>query len=81
MNEFVNILILGSALVAGIVSLFQGVTLMALLKRVGFSMLLFYLVGVGIKIVWETASSRATTQFVEGASDRNSEKDLKGKHA
>jgi len=60
MREFVNTLVLGAALITGLWSLYQGVPLIALLKRVGFSILMFYLIGVALVLMWETASVRNT---------------------
>lgn len=58
MKEFVNTLVLGAALITGLVSLYQGVPLFTLVKRVGFAILMFYLIGVAIMLIWEVASVR-----------------------
>jgi len=59
MKDFVNTLVFGAALMTGIVSLYQGVPLVALVKRVVFAMLMFYLTGVAISLMWEAASARS----------------------
>jgi len=64
MKEFVNTLVMGAALVTGLVSLYQGVPLFALAKRVGFSILMFYLIGIALVLVWEAASVRGVNPQV-----------------
>lgn len=56
MKDFINTLVLGAALATAIVSLYQGVPIVALLKRVVFALLMFYFIGIAIGLMWQAAS-------------------------
>ncbi len=56
MKVFLNTVILGAGLAAGLISLFQNVPLMVFVKRVGFTILAFYLVTIVLNIAWDAAS-------------------------
>jgi hypothetical protein len=56
MKLFLNTVILGAGLTAGIISLCQNVPFIVFVKRVGLTILAFYLIGVVLNIAWNAAS-------------------------
>jgi len=75
MKDFVNTLVFGAALVTGIVSLYQGVPLVALVKRIVFAMMMFYLTGVAISLMWEAASARSFGYDISASKNEDNAKE------
>ncbi|GEM_PF-3025388 len=69
MRGFLKTVALGAALTAGIISLFQCTPFLIFVKRVGITFLAFYLIGIGLDVLWNAASIYIEKPRIEGGRD------------
>ncbi|MBN1164117.1 MAG: hypothetical protein JXB45_06040 [Candidatus Krumholzibacteriota bacterium] len=56
MKMFINTVIFGATLGAGIISVFQNAPFLVFMKRVSVTFFIFYAVGMMFNILWRTSS-------------------------
>ncbi len=56
MKAIFNVIALGAALTAGMISVFQNAPFHAFAKRVGVAFIVFYFIGVVLNMLWNAAS-------------------------
>jgi len=65
MKMFFNTLTFGATLTAGIISVFQDVSLLAFIKRSSITFVIFYFMGAALNIMWNAAAVYMPTQSDE----------------
>ena len=62
MKQFLTVVVIGAALAAGVISVFQNAPFLVFVRRVGLTLVGFYAVGAALTLLWNTAATFTVVQ-------------------